>query len=680
MQYDDADGAVVAEADEAPRNDHGDLLRRLKGWYQRDIVRVQKWRKEAKESFQFFAGEQWSDEDKRVLEAKSRVPVVFNRIAPLVNAVVGSEINNRREVQYIPRELGDAQANEILTAAGEWFRDQTGAEDEESDAFEDAVVAGMGWIDTRLDFEDDPDGAPKIERIDPFEMVWDVNASKPNLQDCERLFRVKEFSWAEAQQLFPGVERGMLNATWARSGNDVAGPHDQDAADDYDGTQNDLVGDDGMQRNCLIVEARWFEREPFYRGPDLQTMEVREYTEEQIKLIRMTNPKFPAVKQTRKVVRRAFIGKEILGEPDKPLVPAGLFGWECITGYRDKAEGQFYGIVRGAKDPQRWTNKFFSQVMFLLNSQSKGGIAAERDAFEDPRQAEASWAKSDEITWMNKNALGQYPKIMPKAPAQFPAGFFTLFQESKDEISQVTGLSPEFIGTREVDQAGVLEMQRRQSSLNLLASLFNALRRYRKRQGRVMLYLIQNHLSDGRMVRIVGDDRKQYVQLTKEAVANITYDIIVDDAPTSPNEKERIWGILIQLMPMVKEMITPDVALDLLRYSPLPASMVDKLMQKTQEAQAQAAQQPDPAQMEMQARAAEFEMDMAGKAADLQMKQQESELSLQEKVLDFMIKQREAEMKLQGQEAQLNTTLATAAVRSQISRQNANARQTSAAT
>jgi len=44
-----------------------------------------------------------------------------------------------------------------------------------------------------------------------------------------------------------------------------------------------------------------------------------------------------------------------------------------------------------------------------------------------------------------------------------------------------------------------------------------------------------------------------------------------------------------------------------------------------------------------------------------------------------MIKQREAEMKLQGQEAQLNTTLTTAAVKSQIARQNANARQTSAA-
>jgi hypothetical protein len=118
----------------------------------------------------------------------------------------------------------------------------------------------------------------------------------------------------------------------------------------------------------------------------------------------------------------------------------------------------------------------------------------------------------------------------------------------------------------------VLEYQRRQSSLNLLAPLFNSLRRYRKRQGRVMLFLIQNHLADGRLVRIVGDDMKQYVPLTKESVASSEYDIIVDDSPSSPNEKDRTWQILMQLMPMIKDMITPDVAMELLAISPLPAS------------------------------------------------------------------------------------------------------------
>lgn len=675
--------------------DYDGLCLKLKGWFKTDIVHTSEWRKEAREDFQFYSGDQWSDEDKTALAAKARVPVVFNRVAPLVNAVVGSEINNRREVQYIPREQGDALANEVLTAAGEWFRDNTGAEDEESDAFEDAVIGGMGWTDTRLDFEIEADGAPVIERMDCMEMVWDCNAVKPNLADATRMFRVKEMPYSEAKELFPKASKEQLHAGWAKTfGNDQKTPHDQDQADLYTGTQDEQGEDDQKKRLCTIVEARWFERQPYYRGPDYQNpQQEREYDEDQIKLIRKQFPDFPAVRQTRKVVKRAFIGSEILAAPDKPLVPPGMFGWECVTGYRDKIKNQFYGVVRSTKDPARWTNKFFSQVMYLLNSQSKGGIGAERGAFENDREAETSWAKSDEITWFNKGALsGQSPKFIAKPTAQFPAGFFTLFQESKEEINQVSGLSPEFIGTREVDQAGVLEAQRKQSSLNLLASLFNSLRRYRKRQGQTMLYLIQNHLSDGRLIRIVGEGKKEYVPLTKDAVASQKYDIIVDDAPTSPNEKERTWGIMTQMFPFIKDMMTPEIALEVLAYSPLPASIVEKLKKK----QAEAAQQPKPptpeelkvkameqkAALDAQGQQQSLETEKAKAAIDIQSKQQQADIDERSAMIGLIMKAREAELQSQVDSQRLENDMAKLAIQEQsnaIARQKANAKQTSAA-
>lgn len=670
-------------------NDLASLGMKLKGWFKYDIEHVAEWRKAiARPAYRFYNNDQWDEEDLKVLRDQKRPAMTFNRIGPLVNAVVGSEINNRREVQYIPREEGDAQANELLTSAGEWFRDETGAEDEESDAFADDVICGMGWTDTRLEFEEEPDGAPLIERIDPLEMAWDCNAVKPNLIDAKRLWRIRDMAYDDAVELTGESDPAKLHAGWAKTLDTTQkSPHDQDEADKYTGTQNEYADGGYLKKKYTIVEARWLEREPYYRGSDLMNPgQVREYSEQQVKLIKKELPTFQAVKQYRKVVRRAFIGADVLGEPDSILAPPGMFGWECMTGYRDQLKRWFYGIVTVAIDPQKWSNKYFSQVMFLLNSQSKGGILAEEGAFKNDRQAEESWSKAEAITYAAKGALsGPKSKIQEKPVAQFPAGFFTLFQESKEAINQVTGLSPEFIGTREVDQAGVLEMQRRQSSLNLLASLFNSLRRYRKRQGRVMLFLIQNHLSDGRLVRIVGDEKKQYVPLTKDSVASSKYDIIVDDAPTSPNEKDRTWGIIMQMLPMVKDLMTPDMALELMTYSPLPASMVTKLKEKAAQAKAEEAatpQPPSPEEIKAQTMMQKAELDAQGKQQDLAAKQASNEMDMEMKGIDLMIKQRQAELDqmIATQKAQSELrSLAIREAQNAISRTNAAANRTSSA-
>ncbi|EJF92652.1 portal protein [Bartonella tamiae] len=643
-----------------------DLTTKFKRWFREDIAHVSSWREEAVEDFAFYNGNQWNSEDLAVLKEQRRPVMTFNRVAPLVNAVIGAERNNKREVRYIPREIGDAQANEILTGAGEWFRDQASAEDEDSDAFTDAVICGMGWTDTRLDFESNPDGDPIIERLDPLKMVWDCNATKVNLKDARRLWYVDKKPLEEVKELFPNVDEDDLNAGWVE--NDDS--HEQHLNDNDTLYQNSDEVSQTSRKMVTIVECRWFEREIYYRGIDPMTGQKKEYAKQEIDDILTQVPNFPHAKQTRKIVKRVFIGRRILDKPDRPLTPPNQFGWECVTGYFDKEKSHFYGVVKATKDPQRWSNKFFSQVMFLLNSQSKGGLLAERGAFDNDRQAEESWAKADVITWV-KNGYLKSGGIQPKPASQFPAGFFQLFNEAKEALTQVTGLSAEFIGTREVNQAGVLESQRRQSSLNLLAQLFDNLKTYRKRQGQIVLYLIQNFLSDGRLIRIVGENKQQYVPLTREAVANIQYDIIVDDAPTSPNEKERTFAIIQQLLPVMKEYLTPEMGLEILRYSPLPASMVDKLQQEVErkkQEQSQQQQQPDPnAQM--------HQMKMAEMQASLQAKHETQNIELQGKSIDLYLKQREAELEMQKQDKKNRLEqerLAVEAVTNSIRQQNAN--------
>jgi hypothetical protein len=113
---------------------------------------------------------------KPILQDAKRPIVIFNRVGTTVDCVAGQEVGNRQEVQFLPRRQGVVKKNELLTSAAKWFCQQCDAEDEESDAFRDLVVCGMGWTETRLDYRDNLEGDPKVDRVDPLEMVWDSGA------------------------------------------------------------------------------------------------------------------------------------------------------------------------------------------------------------------------------------------------------------------------------------------------------------------------------------------------------------------------------------------------------------------------------------------------------------------------------------------------------------------------
>ena len=303
---------------------------------------------------------------------------------------------------------------------------------------------------------------------------------------------------------------------------------------------------------------------------------MQDLDEEQYELFteraRMLGLDVVAVPMTRKVYKTVFMGSTLLGEVRQ--APAGKsFNFKCITGEKHRNKGTWFGLVRLMRDPQMWANKWLSQTLHILNTTAKGGIIAEEDAFADQRQAEDSYAQPDSITWAARDAISKN-KITQKPGVGIPAAYVNLLQFAIASIRDVTGINLELLGMRDANQPGVLEAQRKQAALTILATIFDSLRRFRKEVGRVRLHYIQNYLSDGRLIRIAGDEGYQLVPLLRDKTIG-SYDIIVDDAPTSPNQKEQTWGLLMQLMPVFKGMLTPDAAMVLLEYSPLPSKVVE---------------------------------------------------------------------------------------------------------
>jgi hypothetical protein len=586
---------------EPSKLDTGGLFITLKSWFKADQQHSAEWRKQAKEDFGFLVGEQWSPEDRATLESQRRPVVVFNRTMTIIKAVAGMEINGRHDTVYLPRGTapGVVKANELLTGASQWMADGCDAEDEQSEAFQDAVVCGMGWTEARLSYDEESDGMYVEKRVDPLEMYWDRSATSKNLIDARRVFRVRKMTIDEAKDFvgsIPGAGDVMdddLDAAWA-----VGADTDRSKAVEERRLRSENSEGPGDKHEVHIVHAQWIERKPVYRVADAVTGRVLELDDEKFgeyqQLATQHGLQYSFVRQTRNVYKQAFLGNQVLG--DVMECPAkDRFTFQAITGERDRNKGTWFGFIRLMRDPQMWANKWLSQTMHILNTTAKGGIIAEADAFKDQTQAQDSYAQPDAITWASKGAI-QGNKIMQKPGVGIPTAYVNLLEFAISSIRDSVGVNLELLGMRDANQPGILEAQRKQAGMTILATMFDSLRRFRKNVGRVRLHYIQNFLADGRLIRIMGEGgMQQAVPLLRDETLG-DYEVIIEDAPTSPNQKQETWGFLMQLMPVFKGMMSPEAAIAMLEYSPLPSKLVEQFKRMVEEGK----QPPPEAQMQQQ--------------------------------------------------------------------------------
>lgn len=615
-----------------------------------------KWRKDARDDFAFVAGDQWDTTDEQYLEEAERPKVTFNYSEKMIDAVAGAEVNNRQEAVYKPRGVEDAGANDLYTNAARYVRDQCNADDEESDAFRDNLISGMGWTETVMDYTEHKDGLPVVSRIDPLEMIWDPASSKPSLTDRRwdawglwMDSREVRSRWPKAFPL--GAESDQAGANEERGTEWHVQPGNR-YNDDVNGHSDGPREQDKRTEQTIVYNYICYELEDYYRVDDGQggivEMERKEFSPLRSQLDQFG---LQYVKSKKKVYYFAYLADDKVMEWGKADCQHG-FTRQCMTGKRDRNRNQWYGLTRVMKDPQRWANKWLSQIMHIINSNAKGGLMAETGAFVDPKKAQEEWAKPEGVVLLKEGGIA---KVKEKTMSAYPSGLAQLMEFALNSLPQVTGINLEALGLANRDQANVLEQSRKQAAYGLLAPVFDSLKRYRKLQGRVLLYFIREYISDGRLIRISGPGFEQYVPLTKQPDF-IEYDVIVDQSPMAPDVKTATWEALMQIVPPMIKAGMP-LPPDLLTYAPLPTPLIMKWQKFIEESKKN---QMDPAQVqkmreEMQKLVEEnqqIKQDKSEKVMDAQTKQKEADFQMKLKAMEF-----EFEKQLKLMEFQANMQL-----------------------
>lgn len=549
------------------------------------------WRQEAREAFEYLAGEQWDSEDKARLEEQARPIVVFNRVAPIIDAVTGYEINNSQEVRYRPRSMSDNAQAEVYNEAARWVMQGCDGASEEADCYGDATVCGMGWTEWRVDYEEEPDGKLFKERVSPLQMRWDPEARKVNLVDKNWVSREKRWLIAEIRERWPDKADEITWTPTYTEDDEWLDEHDASRAWQYEQDQQwaDNVGRDNK---ALVIQYQWREREDYYRLVDPTTGQVVAFDTERFEQLResLDAAGVEYVKQKRYRYQQAFVCGKVLLETG-PAPVDDRFSFDCVTAKREEQHGIWYGLHRAMKDPQRWANAFFSTAMHTMMANAKGGLIIEEGAVSDIRDLQDNWARPEGIVTVNDGALSG-GQLQERSFASYPPGLDKLMSFAIASIRDCTGINLELLGMADRDQPNILEHERKKAALTILAPLTANLHRYRVESGRTLLSFMREYIPNGTLVRIA--ERPVTFQRDKDT---IKYDVVVDTAPSSPNLKSEVWTTLSQLVPALVKAGVP-VPPALLRFSPLPESVAEEWIEYMQ--QGQQAQIPEEVQKQLE--------------------------------------------------------------------------------
>ena len=551
---------------------------------------VNKWRACAREDYRYYYGHQWPDMDKMRMEGLRRPALTFNEIGNKVDAISGMERLNRSDVRFVSRPLDSDVAHDaagdLATESCATVEDMCDGEMEDSAVIKDALIAGMGNCEIFMNYQTDEDGQVEKRQFPNHEFVWDQKARKTNLLDRQWCARIKNYSRKDFRKRWPGqLEKVDMSAVY----------YQEDSIEKYElvtpyySLQNqrsnpaiDAQPTSGVA-NIPVIQYQWIDQVPVYRIADPNKPDqLISLTEEQWEGMKKKtaiggNPPPKAVRQLRGVYKQVYVAMGVVLED--PIVLPGDFTLKAITGQWDDDQKVWYGIVRGLKDPQSTLNKSISSLVTEYISNSKGGVIYKTGTFADAVMAKNQWAQPD--AWIEANRDADLERdIKPRQPQQVSPFPTMLFQESKQSMTRISGVSDEMAGIATGEQTGPTIDKRMQSSLMILGWLWDNIARYKKDVAHTVLEFIREFWSHGQFIRVGGDFNSQSIPLLKSDLP-IAYDMVLDQSVRyNPNLKARVWQDLLQIAgPLLKVPAGQQILLKGLKFSEFPTQLVQEIQQ-----------------------------------------------------------------------------------------------------
>lgn len=505
-RYDFGNSAPTKKVTPAGQNlDAGrpyELFSTLMGHYRREIERQWINRMEMALDEDFYDGDQWTEQDKAVLGSRGQAPLVYNVISTTVNWMLGTEKRGRTDYKILPRTEEGSKPAERKSQLLKYLSDVNTSDFHVSRAFKDAVVAGLGWIESGLQPEDE--GEPIYDRYESWRnIIWDSMATELDLSDGRYQFRTKWVDVDIAKDWFKDradvIERSASTSFDLMRSLDGAGDYAMDAAEEewgQSGFHSAVDGHVSKRDRVRLIEA-WFRtpsEDRYMRGGQFtgELFDPRSNGH----MTEIEQGRATIVNKVRMRTHVAIFAEDGLLFLAKSPYRHNQFPFTPIWCYRKGRNNLPYGVVRAMRGPQEDINKRASKALHILSSNKvimDEGAVPNMETFEDEN------ARPDGVIVKRQGKHLELAVDRELAPAHLD-----LMSRSIEMIQQLSGITDENLGRTTNATSGKAIIARQDQGALATATIFDNLRLARQHHGSKMLSLMEQFMSEEKQFRITN--------------------------------------------------------------------------------------------------------------------------------------------------------------------------------
>lgn len=586
-----------------PKQDVETVFKQLER-FQFSAMSQRAWAPDAVECVDFVEGKQWKEADRIAIEREGRPCLTFNKIVPVMRVVFGYERANRHDIIFHPGS--DNQSNEeiadALSHTAKQIHQANQGDWKYSETFRDGIMCGRGYLDFRLAFEENILGDIAIDSVDPFATYPDPEADKYDPKTWADVFVTRWMSLNDIELIYGRPASEELDHNVGQGASNVISSLglDGDIEDDksperYFGLwkyMHDTVDESAMRigplsRNIAVAEhidrhrkvIRIIDRQHHELTKvrsfiDLETGATREIPElwKRDRIVKVKEwaegqgQPIGVMERVQRKVRWTVTAADIILFDD--WSPYRTFTLIPYFGYFRR--GKTLGLVHDLRDPQREVNKRRSAEIHIVGTSAASGWMFEQEALTvEGKELLKTFGSTPGVNIELKDGgLAKIERIEPPIP---PTHMARLEQKGTQDIKEISGVNESALGQEDRAISGkAIEARQRQAVIGIETYLDN-MDRTRQLAGEKILELIQDHYTEQRFLRAMGDDGKPRDLMINERTAAGAllndirvgkYTTTVDSTPATATFQQAQFEEALELLEKGIP-IPPDILIDL---------------------------------------------------------------------------------------------------------------------